>query len=79
MELNIGDLLIWTYNEPDTVYNTGTIIGFGRRTLSGNKEYIIEIINKKTKNITVQYITQQDLEEDIKNNNVIIYKVNNDK
>jgi hypothetical protein len=76
MNYNIGDLILWTYNEPDKVYNIGTIIGFGRRTILGNKEFIIEVLNKKTNTKSIQYISQHNLEEDIENKNVILYQVN---
>jgi len=76
MNYNIGDLILWTYNEPDKVYSIGTIIGFGRRTILGNKELIIEVLNKKTNTKSIQYISQHNLEEDIENKNVILYQVN---
>jgi len=76
MNYNIGDLILWTYNEPDKVYSIGTIIGFGRRTILGNKEFIIEVLNKKTNTKSIQYISQHNLEEDIENKNVILYQVN---
>jgi hypothetical protein len=77
MSYNIGDLIVWTYNESDKVYSIGTIIGFGRRTILGNKEFIIEVTNKKTNTTTVQYISQHNLEEEIENKNIILYQVNN--
>lgn len=77
MSYNIGDLILWTYNEPDKVYSIGTIIGIGRRTILGNKEFIIEVTNKKTNTTTVQYISQHSLEEEIENKNIKIYQVNN--